>query len=251
MDIPLEFVLKLEKDYDIKLMVPPYRYCYDNKHNMEINKYCAICNRRIGMYEFILKDEFGNVMCQQCHLEHIAGVNISTIAWFKNLDIDLRDDFSMKWIPRKTSNLIEFTFWLANQPKLKYSYYSAPDKTDKKNIPLIDGLYLPQHLETKALNIWFTEVGINKKDCTFRTLDTFPNFKNKYEDIMIIYNNPNKKHFNKDGILINMKINPISDLLGENILGSLVFINKTLINDDVLDSEYTLRAPKFMSDGSQ
>jgi hypothetical protein len=242
-----DMIVLYENELNIKLMVPPYRYDDEIHKNMEINKNCMICKRTIGIFEAVLKEETGEFVCQQCHYEHIAGVNVATYTWFKKLNIELREDLDMSWVTHKMSDLIEFTFWLDNHPRLKNEYYVALEKPDENDVPRIMGYYLPQYLETMALNIWLTEIGINTHDCTFRTLDSFPNFRNIYEDVIVIYNNPDKTHSNRDGKPLNMKVNPISELLGENIKGTITFINKDLLTHDALDKSYALRAPKIMS----
>ena len=98
--------------------------------------------------------------------------------------------------------------------------------------------YLPQHLDKKALNVWLNEIGINTNDCVFRTLDTFPNFKGKHEDIMLIYNKPDKKHSSRHGGPLIMAYNEFSKVLGEDIYGTVTAVNASLINNEVLDEAY-------------
>lgn len=242
-------IVMYEKEHCIKLMVPPYRYNNEIHKNMQTSKNCTICKRTIGMFEAVLIDDIGQFVCKQCHYEHIASVNIATYTWFKKLNIELRDDLDLSWITHKESDLIEFTFWLDNHQKLKNEYNVALEKPGEHGSPRIMGYYLPQFMETKALNIWLTEIGINVNDCAFRTLDSFQNFRNIYEDVMVIYNDPDKTHSNRDGKPLNMKINPISEMLGEVIMGTIMLIHKDLLTHDVLDKSYAQRAPKIMSCG--
>jgi hypothetical protein len=241
-------IATIEKDFGTTLMDGPYRYQEHIHLNMDIDKYCRICHRRIGLLEHVYKNDQDTYCCLECHHNHITGVNIATYDWFKNLNLDLRDDLNLNWIPKKSSNILEFSYWLANYQTFKNAFYVAKEIRQYKHSPLIDAFYLPQTLETKALNLWLTEIGISVKDCTFRTLDTFKNFNGLYEDILVIYNNPNKTHSNRDNKPLNMKINSISELLGEQILGAITFINRHLVTPDTLDQTYPMRAPKMMKE---
>jgi hypothetical protein len=230
----------IESTYEIKLMHKPYTFNPKPFHNMELDRQCIICNRTIGLYEMVHKDKNKHIVCQQCHYEHIAGVNFSTYKWFKKTYIDIEDKLDQTWLALRESDLVEFTNWLKNHNEFKNTLYLALEKPDKKVIPRLKAIYIPQSYETIALNVWLHGVGVNTIDCTFRTLDSFPSFKNIFEDIIVIYNNPNKTHSKKDGSPLQMKLNPISKILGENIKGTIVFVDQRLIIDDVFNDDYRL-----------
>jgi hypothetical protein len=238
METIFEVIDMLETTYEIKLMEKPYRFNPKPFRNMNMQKHCEICNRIIGLYEMVIRDKQNHIVCQQCHYEHIAHVNLSSYRWFKKTYIDINEELSPNWLPVRESDLVELTHWLTHYTWLKNTVYVAIEKADKHNIPRLSAVYLPQSHETLALNIWLNDVGINTTDCTFRTLDTFPSFKNSHEDIMVIYNDPRKTHSNKNGLPLNMKLNPISKIFGENIMGTVVFMHKSLLVPEVFVNTY-------------
>lgn len=239
-------ILALEKNYGITLMLPPYRFDTAELLNIQSDLHCGICHRSLGLLEPVLTGSDGNKICTSCHHNHIYGVNRSTYTWFKNLNLELRNDVHMDWVKSKTNHIFEFTLWMNNQPKLKNEIYLFLDTALRKTNKFIVSLFLPQHLDRKALNVWLLQMGINTTDCIFRTLDTFPNFQGKHEDIMLIYNNPNKKHSSLNGETLKMIHNGFSIVLGEDIYGSITAINASLITDEVLEQSYLEQSPKFM-----
>ena len=251
MDPLIEEILELEKQYDISLMLPPYRFDTEEYLNIEPSAHCDICNRSLGILEPVLTDDEGNTICTECHHNHIFGVNYSTYIWFQYLNLEMRDDVKLNWLKNKINHIYDFTLWMNNQPKLKNEIFLFLDKTLPKTNSFIISLFLPQHLDKKALNVWLTQMGINSKDCTFRTLDTFPNFNGKHEDIMLIYNSPDKKHSSLNGEPLRMAYNEFSKVVGEDIYGTITAINASLITDEVLDLAYLDLSPKYMSDEQQ
>jgi len=239
-------ILELEKQFDITLMLPPYRFDSEEHLNMETDAHCEICNRLLGVSIPVLTDSEGHSICIDCYNNHVYGVNYSTYVWFQNLNLDMRDDVHMNWVKHKTNHIYEFTLWINNQPKLKNEMFMFLDSVLPKTASDITSHYLPQHLDKKALNVWLTQIGINTNDCIFRTLDTFPNFNGMHEDIMLIYNNPNKKHSSRHGGPLKMTYNDFSKVLGEDIYGTITAINTSLITNEVLDETYLDLSPKYM-----
>ena len=247
----LEMILSNEEDYNIKMMLPPYRYALEPEMNTSCDVHCAICGRLIGINEFVHQGFDNKAVCTNCHKEHILPVNISTIMWHQNLNLIVTENFNdpeERWLYQQLSNPLLFTEWLNNQNMLKNEFFMF-SSTPYKNIGnFMTATFLPQGIEIKALNHWFENFGINKKDCTFRTLDTFPNFKGRYENILVIYNSTNMMHFKKDGSRMNMVKNPFSYIFGEQIVGDFVLVNFDLVIDETFDANYRNHGPHYIED---
>jgi hypothetical protein len=243
-------IQSLADDSGLKLMRAPYDYAMQESLNVCSNAHCSICGRQLSINEWTHQNDEKKQVCNECFDYHVFPVYFSNVYWFYDMNYVIDDEnphSDERWLYEHFSNPLYFTEWLNNQPDLRNEIFMFIDKLDERKRPIIKTFFLPQFIEKQANSRFFYSWGINLNDCSFLSLDTFPNFHGKYEEIIVIYNKQDMKHYDTKGNPLDLKLNPMSHLLGKDIMGCILFVNASLITDQTFD-DFERRKPLDFSE---